>query len=854
MPAPHTTRHHSCLLAHLHSIHPASPPFHPFPSRPSLLTLLSLSPLLPNPPAAAAVAAAAGEGAEAPSEERAEGGRGAEEEGGVAGSSRLCSDGASSTLRLLPATDAADNAPPPLALALLTPPLAPHRAPSPPHAHIWCSMARVCVSLPLRMREREVQRGVLLADGVHHAPHHVAHHHRCPRHGALGWRRVWGEGGCGGWESEGRSACSACYSAVAASEGMGPQRHVSAHLSFACFVPAIVHRSSPSRLRATDGPTTRAAMHRSLLRALARRASHHRNVLPPTPFLPPTSHALADELSLFEPRPALMSAASTPSADPSAIRIRSPSCSPPPHSPPLLALLPPSLALPSQTLRSPLPNSAPFHASLLAAASSRAFRAAAFSASAQAASSGGSGGLLTLNALADREGARRTGKRVGRGMGSGKGKTAGRGHKGQKARAGRNPKIGFEGGQTPLRIRLPKRGFHNPFSLRFQVRPSASRCAPPLPGAPLRFQVRPSASRCAPPLPGAPLRFQVRPSASRCAPPLPGAPLRFHVRLSASTCAPPLPRAPLRFQVRPSVSTCAPPLPRAPLRFHVRPSASRCAPPLPGAPLRFQVRPSASRCAPPLPGAPLRFHVRPSASRCAPPLPGAPLRFHVRPSASTCAPPLPGAPLRFQVRPSASRCAPPLPGAPLRFLVRPSASRCAPPLPRAPSALGLPLAVTPPSCAPLSHPLAPPCPTRLAYPLLQPPVVNVRDVVRKVEEGAIDASHMISMKTLKDAGLGGKAMRDGVKLLGRGAHLLSLPLHLEVSRASESVRKAVEAAGGRVTRVHYNSLGLRALLKPHWFAKKGRVLPRPARSPPRILQLGLVDAVGTLPAPTHPVT
>ncbi|CAI5458997.1 unnamed protein product [Closterium sp. Yama58-4] len=255
-----------------------------------------------------------------------------------------------------------------------------------------------------------------------------------------------------------------------------------------------------------------------------------------------------------------------------------------------------------RSLRAPLLlPSAPFPASLLSAAASRAFRTASSPVSAPAAIGGGSGGLLALNALADREGARRTGKRVGRGMGSGKGKTAGRGHKGQKARSGRNPKIGFEGGQTPLRIRLPKRGFHNPFSLRFQV-------------------------------------------------------------------------------------------------------------------------------------------------------------------------------------------------------------------------------------------------------------VNVRDVVRKVEEGAIDASHVISMKTLKDAGLGGKAMRDGVKLLGRGAHLLSLPLHLEVSRASESVRRAVEAAGGKVTRVHYNALGLRALLKPQWFAKKGRLLPRPARPPPRILQLGLVDAIGTLPAPTHPVT
>ena len=53
-------------------------------------------------------------------------------------------------------------------------------------------------------------------------------------------------------------------------------------------------------------------------------------------------------------------------------------------------------------------------------------------------------------------------KRVGRGIGSGLGKTSGRGHKGQKARTGRSPRLGFEGGQTPLRLRVPLRGFHNP--------------------------------------------------------------------------------------------------------------------------------------------------------------------------------------------------------------------------------------------------------------------------------------------------------------------------------------------------------------------------------------------------------
>lgn len=75
--------------------------------------------------------------------------------------------------------------------------------------------------------------------------------------------------------------------------------------------------------------------------------------------------------------------------------------------------------------------------------------------------------LLALNDLRDNQGSRKQKTRKGRGIGSGKGKTAGRGHKGQKARG--TYKFGFEGGQTPLRRRVPKRGFKNPFSLTFQV-------------------------------------------------------------------------------------------------------------------------------------------------------------------------------------------------------------------------------------------------------------------------------------------------------------------------------------------------------------------------------------------------
>jgi large subunit ribosomal protein L15 len=68
---------------------------------------------------------------------------------------------------------------------------------------------------------------------------------------------------------------------------------------------------------------------------------------------------------------------------------------------------------------------------------------------------------VKLNELAHNHGARQNKKRLGRGPGSGLGKTSGRGGKGQTARSGSSIRPGFEGGQTPLYRRLPKRGFHN---------------------------------------------------------------------------------------------------------------------------------------------------------------------------------------------------------------------------------------------------------------------------------------------------------------------------------------------------------------------------------------------------------
>ena len=69
---------------------------------------------------------------------------------------------------------------------------------------------------------------------------------------------------------------------------------------------------------------------------------------------------------------------------------------------------------------------------------------------------------MKLNELKPAPGAKHDRHRVGRGVGSGWGKTAGRGHKGQKARSGGFHKVGFEGGQMPLHRRLPKRGFNSP--------------------------------------------------------------------------------------------------------------------------------------------------------------------------------------------------------------------------------------------------------------------------------------------------------------------------------------------------------------------------------------------------------
>lgn len=82
-------------------------------------------------------------------------------------------------------------------------------------------------------------------------------------------------------------------------------------------------------------------------------------------------------------------------------------------------------------------------------------------------------------------------------------------------------------------------------------------------------------------------------------------------------------------------------------------------------------------------------------------------------------------------------------------------------------------------------------------------------------------------------------------------HVFCFNWNIQVSRVTVRAKEAVETAGGSVRKVYYNKLGLRALLKPEWFEKKGRLLPKAARPPPK--QRDKVDSIGRLPAPTKPI-
>ncbi|KAE8801943.1 50S ribosomal protein L15 [Hordeum vulgare] len=112
-------------------------------------------------------------------------------------------------------------------------------------------------------------------------------------------------------------------------------------------------------------------------------------------------------------------------------------------------------------------------------------------------------------------------------------------------------------------------------------------------------------------------------------------------------------------------------------------------------------------------------------------------------------------------------------------------------------------------------------------------------IAKLINAGKIDSSELITMKTLKLWTL----------VLWIAFDIANV--NWQVSRATARAKAAVEAAGGTVRLVYYNKLGFRALLKPEWFAKKGRLIPKAARPPPK--QRDKVDSIGRLPAPTKPL-
>ena len=124
--------------------------------------------------------------------------------------------------------------------------------------------------------------------------------------------------------------------------------------------------------------------------------------------------------------------------------------------------------------------------------------------------------------------------------------------------------------------------------------------------------------------------------------------------------------------------------------------------------------------------------------------------------------------------------------------------------------------------------------------------INLDTLRHWVAEQRIDGSQTITMRTLRDSGAIGPHVRHGVKLLASGYHTATHspplpPLHIEVSDASASAKRAIEAAGGSVKLVWHNRLGLRHLLKPHKFERPPR---REAVPPPKYRRKYVEQQVG----------
>jgi len=129
-------------------------------------------------------------------------------------------------------------------------------------------------------------------------------------------------------------------------------------------------------------------------------------------------------------------------------------------------------------------------------------------------------------------------------------------------------------------------------------------------------------------------------------------------------------------------------------------------------------------------------------------------------------------------------------------------------------------------------------------------LVNLSKLQEWIERGKIDPDQTITMKILRDTGCVSKKILDGVKVLSEGADSFEHKVNLEVSAISENAEAAITKAGGQVTKVYYNKLGMRALLKPHALVKKEHFIPRPAQPPPylrdRFDRLGEIPGAGEL--------
>ena len=111
-------------------------------------------------------------------------------------------------------------------------------------------------------------------------------------------------------------------------------------------------------------------------------------------------------------------------------------------------------------------------------------------------------------------------------------------------------------------------------------------------------------------------------------------------------------------------------------------------------------------------------------------------------------------------------------------------------------------------------------------------VINLDRIQQWIDMGRLipKSTTWITMRDLLASGIVSN-VKDGIKILARGKNNLKVPIHLEVSQASEEAIKAVESIGGTITCTHFNTLALRALIKPYKFD----ILPRRARPPPTIM-------------------